>query len=75
MLTNERYKAQTEWNGRTGVCRDGTMRQNRPMRDKQTMCDEQKHQGGRYFGNYLLFKMIFGYADFLCPTRECSTIV
>ena len=33
----------TEWRGigRTGVCRDGTLRQTRPLRD------EQKHPGGR----------------------------
>ena len=43
MLTNERCPSKTEWRGigRTGVCRDGTLRQTRPLRN------EQKHPGGR----------------------------
>ncbi len=41
---DERCPSQREWNGRTPVCRDGTLRKKRPLRD------EQKHHGGRKHG-------------------------
>jgi hypothetical protein len=80
MLTNERCPSKTEsrGSGRTGVCRDGTLRQTRPLRDEQKQpCGPKHGSWGEQSGTEIFCSLLLlqGLAGEFCRTAALLTLL